>query len=164
MVGKAVKFGWVISAILALSACGGGGTLEDMNAASDGPDEFSVLPGKPLQSPQDFANLPVPTPGGQNLTDPTPNIDAVTALGGRSAVSRSGVPVADSALVSYTGRYGVAGDIRTDLAPRNASRRSRTGFLGRIFSGVGGQVLDKYRELERLRAAGIQTPSAPPKP
>lgn len=156
-----VKSGFALVLVISISACAGGGTVEGVNGAGDGPDEFSVLPGKPLQSPKDFTNLPVPTPGGQNLTDPTPKADAFAALGGRrSAVTRS---TTDAALLAYAGRYGVASDIRADLAPRNPNRRQRGGFLGRLLSGAGGQLLDKYRELERLRAAGVPTPSAPPK-
>ena len=47
----------------------------------DGPDEFAILPSKPLQAPENYAELPAPTPGGTNLTDPTPEADMVVALG-----------------------------------------------------------------------------------
>ncbi len=162
---KTAISGPILAMVFLVSGCGDGGNLDNVNAVSDGPDEFAVLPGKPLQTPTDFANLPVPTPGGSNATDPTPIVDAVAALGGNpAAVSRTGIPAADSALLAHTGRYGVSTDIRSELAGRNPNRQRGRGFFGRLFNGIGGQALDKYRELERLRAAGIRTPSAPPKP
>src|SRR5690606_14313634 len=54
--------------------------LLHLKNATRGPDEFSILPTKPLEAPKDFAALPPPTPGGKNLVDPTPDEDAVAAL------------------------------------------------------------------------------------
>ena len=143
--------------MLSLAGCGGG--------LNPGPDEFAVLPGKTLQSPDDFANLPAPTPGGSNLTDPTPIGDAVAVLGGRSsAVNRLGTSVLDGALLSYTSRYGVTPGLSNQSSSQNTNSTSRQGLFGRLLSGFGGQTLNPFRELERLRAAGIRTPSAPPAP
>ncbi len=137
------KFGLVLA--LLVSACGNRG---QENA---GPDEFLILPGKPLQTPPSFSDLPDPTPGGSNITDPTPNADAISVLGGNpSALSLSGAPATDGALLTYTSRYGVDPD--AGAVPK---KRRRPG----LFSG---QALDPYKELERLRALGVKTPSAPP--
>ena len=73
----------IMGAILVLSACGGkekDPKLLNIRSASRAPDEFTVLPTKPLQLPEDLASLPEPTPVRTNITDPTPEADAVAAL------------------------------------------------------------------------------------
>ena len=68
-----------------LAACGGSAEPDLLNISqprSEGPDEFAILPAKPLEVPEDLAALPEPTPGGSNLTDPTPFADAAVAMGG----------------------------------------------------------------------------------
>ena len=164
----------VLGVTLALSACGGGtgepNLLNISQPRSEGPDEFSVLPTKPLEMPQDMASLPNPTPGGSNLTDPTPEADAAAALGGNVAVlaRRS----ADGALVAYAGRYGVDPNIRPSLAAADLEfRRQNDGrLLERLFNvnvyfrAYESMELDQYRELLRLRRAGIRTSAAPPDP
>ncbi len=137
---------------------------------SQGPDEFSILPTKPLEAPKDYAALPPPTPGGSNLADPTPDADAVAALGGNpAALHRSGI---DGGVVSYASRYGVAPDIRQTLASADVKYRQK--HPGRVLERLFGlnvyyrayrpYQLDKYAELERLRRAGVKTPSVPPDP
>ncbi len=153
--------GAVILLGFVLAGCAGSARYDD------GPDEFQVLPTKPLQTPADLTALPDPAPGGANLVDASPRADAAAALGGRpSALVLVGLPAADRALVSYASRYGVDPDIRQALGGRaGQARRDRRGFFPfRWLSGglFGGQVLDPYVETERLRAAGVKTPSAPP--
>lgn len=101
--------------MLALSACGGSEDPQLMNlrSPSDGPDEFAILPPKPLQMPKSLASLPTPTPGGTNITDPTPEADAIVAMGGRPGAGTN-----DTALVAYAARGGV--EIRH---PRDACGR-----------------------------------------
>ena len=144
--------------------------LVNLRGSKDGPDEFAILPTKPLEQPPDLAALPAPTPGGANLTDPTPRSDAVAALGGQPGVlTRAST---DGALVRYAGRYGVAVGIRTDLAAADVEFRRRNDgrLLERIFDvnvyyrAYRAQSLDQYAELERFRRAGIRTPAVPPKP
>lgn len=128
------------------------------------PDEFAIVPYKPLQEPENYADLPVPTPGGTNLTDQTPNADAIAALGGRSG------GVAGGDLVAYASRYGVDPNIRAELAQADIDlrRRYRGRILDRLFNrntylGVYSRyALNSYVELERLRRAGVVTPTAPP--
>lgn len=156
-----------------LSACGGSDNPSLLNISqprAEGPDEFSVLPTKPLTIPEDLASLPAPTPGGTNLTDPTPEADVALALGGNPAVlSRSST---DGALLTYAGRYGVSPSIREELAEADLEfRRNNDGrLLERLFNvnvyfrAYREQSLDQYAELERLRRAGIRTSSAPPDP
>lgn len=161
-------------AALTLAACGGADDprLLNLRASGNGPDEFAVLPTKPLQAPDDFAQLPPPTPGGANLTDPTPEADLVAALGGNpAALARGGL---EGGVVSYASRYGVAPDIRQTLAAQDLELRRRNDgrLLERLFNvnvyyrAYRGQDmdLDQHRELDRFRRAGIRTPAVPPDP
>lgn len=163
-----------LAGILALSACakGTGNDLLHLRADGNGPDEFSVLPTKPLVQPKSYAELPTPTPGGGNLTDPTPRVDAVVALGGSAKVlSRSGIPSADQGIVAAASRYGIASDIRASLAAEDEVYRSthRGRLLERwfrtsvYFAAYLPLTLDNYAELARLRRLGVRTPAAPPK-
>lgn len=157
---------------LTLAGCGGGGRpLHDMRTSSGGPDEFSVLPSRPLEMPTDLARLPAPTPGGTNKSDPTPTADAIAVLGGSASASTAGgVPVADGALVAQASRYGTDPAIRATLAEEDArfrARRSRLGLLNlfnrdRYFRAYAAQALDAYAEFLRFRNLGTQVPSAPP--
>jgi len=150
-----------------LSAC----TAADpdlLTVRTDDPDEFAIVPTKPLQQPEDFASLPQPTPGGRNLVDPTPEADAAAALGGNVAVLNR--PSSDGALVSYVGRYGITPNIRGELAASDLAFRQRNPgrILERAFSvttyyrAYRPQSLDQHAEIERFRAAGVRTPAAPP--
>lgn len=163
----------LVGAVL-LAGCGGGDPdLLNLASSNDGPDEFGILPTKPLQAPTDFSTLPPPTPGGRNLTDPTPDEDTVAALGGNpGALHAAGVPAGDGALVAHAGRNGVQGNIRGQLAAEDLEfRRDNQGrLLERLFNvnvyfkSYRRQELDQHREKERLRARGVKTNSAPPDP
>lgn len=65
---------------VAVSGCGRK-ELRDIRSTGTGPDEFLVLPPKPLSAPEDYTALPTPTPGGQNRSDVNPQAEAVVALG-----------------------------------------------------------------------------------
>lgn len=160
------------SMVLALSACGSD-TPELMHLRSNNADEFAVVPSKPLQMPQDYAALPTPTPGGSNLTDPTPEADAIAALGGNPAVlNAGGVPASDGVLVSQAGRYGTEAGIRSQLAAEDLDwRRKHNGrLLERWFSvnmyykSYRDMSLDQDAELARWRNRGVRTVGAPPTP
>jgi len=164
---------WLVLAAVLLSACASSEPrLLKIGSANDGPDEFSVLPGKPLQTPANFTDLPPPTPGGSNITDQAPKADAIAALGGNPAVlTRAGIPVSDRSLLAYAQRFGVSTNVRSELSQADlAFRQRRAGLFflrwfqkNRYFAAYRGQSLDQYRELERLRAAGVRTPTAPPR-
>lgn len=160
-----------IFAALTLSACGSSDGLRDLRSDGAGPEEFTVLPVGPLTLPEQLT-LPPPTPNGTNLTDPNPIGDAVAALGGRpSAQVADGIPAQDAALVAAAGRNGVDPAIRQELAAADAQFRGGAGqfavlsFLrpNRYFNAYAGQALDAYATLDAYRAAGIATPSAPPR-
>ncbi|MEZ5776754.1 MAG: DUF3035 domain-containing protein [Paracoccaceae bacterium] len=170
--------GVALCAVLALSACGGlfGGKdkepkLLNTRSQSRSPDEFAILPTKPLQLPEDIAALPDPTPGGSNIADPTPEADAVAALGGNPAsLARTNIAAGNGGLVGYASRFGAASDIREVLAAEDLEyRRDNNGrLLERLFNvtvyyrAYAPMSLDQYAELERWRAAGVKTVGAPP--
>lgn len=163
-------------AALMLSGCSGNGTPQLMNLTQpgEGPDEFGILPARPLEMPQDLAQLPPPTPGGANRSDVNPRGDAIAALGGNpAALTRTGaVPAADGALVASASRYGTSPDIRQTLAAEDVEFRSqnRGRLLERLFNAnvyaraYGPLSLDQEAELQRWRGAGVRNVSAPPPP
>lgn len=163
----------VLSAVVALSACSRkeGGMMN--LRSSGGPDEFAILPTKPLTMPKDLTELPPPTLGGSNLTDPTPKADAVAALGGNPKyLTADGIQRGDEGIVATASRYGVNGNIRTALADedREFRKKHRGRLLERLFGvtvyfgAYEKQSLDRYSELQRMRRSGIRTPAAPPDP
>ena len=151
-----------VAALVLLSACGSDQGLRVYDAGN-GPDEFSVIPARPLTIPETLS-LPQPTPGGTNITDPAPVADAILALGGNPAPA-GGVPAQDAALVAAVGPASPG--IREELAAEDAAFRARasTFRLGggdRYFSAYARQALDAYAELARFAALGVQVPTAPP--
>ncbi|MDQ2089514.1 DUF3035 domain-containing protein [Marimonas arenosa] len=159
---------------MGLSACAGYErdiTLRDMRPATPGPDEFSILPGKPLQEPPSFTALPAPTPGAANLTDQNPMGDGVAALGGKPArLQDTGVPRSDTALVAHASRNGVDPNVRAELAAADEDFRRRKSRFTRIrivrqdlYNQVyKRETLNARREWNRYRRAGARTPTAPP--
>ncbi len=160
-----------LATMITLAACGGKGDPKLMNLRSGpGPDEFAIVPPKPLEMPQNLAELPEPTPGGVNRTDRNPEAEAVVALGGKPGAA-GGIPAADSALFAHAGRFGVDGGIRATLASEDLEwRRDNNGrILERLFNvnvyykAYRKQRLDQQAELARWRALGVRNPSAPPR-
>ncbi len=168
----------LILALMALTACGTrqdtvdrDTNLRQLRNPSGTPEEFAIVPPKPLEVPETLAQLPQPTPGGENRTDQTPLKDAVAALGG--APSRldpqPGIGAGDQALVAQVSRFGRQPDIREDLAVADQAFRERRSLFNwrlvpedtynRIYRP---QTLDPYASLEAARRAGALTPSAPP--
>jgi Protein of unknown function (DUF3035) len=160
-------------AMLLVASCGNRDRAPElMNIrATEGPDEFGILPPKPLEQPEDLTALPEPTPGGQNRTDPQPFDDASIALGGKPQASAGGVPSADGALFAHASRFGTEAGIRSTLAAEDLEwRRDNNGrILERLlnvnvyFKAYRKFWLDQHKELDRWRAKGIRTPSAPPR-
>ncbi|MFD1881921.1 DUF3035 domain-containing protein [Paracoccus pacificus] len=162
-----------LTMLMALAACSDDEPrLMNIDAHRSTPDEFAILPTKPLQLPPDLAALPTPTPGGTNITDPTPDADVVAALGGNPAqLSAVGVSPSDAGLLAYSGRFGRDGAIRQTLAaedlewrranaPRFLEKLAKTNVYYRAYQSMW---LDQRAELLRWQRAGAQTPSAPPR-
>lgn len=146
--------------------------LHDLRGNTGEPEEFAIVPNKPLTMPQSFAELPSPTPGGANRTDQTPKADAVAALGGNPAAtvaSPGTVGAGDGAIVNQASRFGRDADIRQTLAAEDSGyRRTKGRFSWSIVprdnyeAAYKRQKLDPYAWLQRYRSAGARTPSAPP--
>ena len=157
-----------------LAACGNRGedvTLTRIQNEGPGPDEFSILPTKPLEAPESYTQLPTPTPGSANLVDPNPKADGVAALGGNPAALSGTAPASsDSGLVRHASRYGTQPGIRQTLATEDADVRRRHGRINILRLGpiddytnaYKRQWLPPYTEEQRLRRSGIQTPTNPP--
>lgn len=163
-------FSLSVLALTLVAACGNTDRpLRDLRSAGGGPDEFAVIPVAPLEIPQTL-DLPVPTPGASNRADPTPNDDAIRALGGSPAAQfAGGIPAGDAALVAHAGRNGVDPTIRSDLAAEDAARLERArrsnivNPLGRdrYFPAYSRQALDASAELARLDGLGVAVPTVP---
>ena len=162
----------------ALTACGGitkdpdrDFALHKVRSTSNGPDEFTIVPGKPLETPPSFVELPAPTPGGGNRTDQHPEADAVAALGGRpGALEDKGVGAGDGALVAAASRQGVDPAIRTQLAEEDKNLRYRHWVISRLrifgsdeyYRAYENQTIDRRKTQNAWRSAGFPTPSSPP--
>jgi hypothetical protein len=153
-----------------LAGCGEGGLAGSLRSAGVGgaPDEFLVLPTKPLEMPSDLAALPPPTPGAINRVDPRPEVDAVAALTGRPAAPGA---AGAGALIARAGP--VDPQVRAELAAEDQvyRRENRGRLLERVF-GRGNPDLQIYDDMrldadaafERARAQGLRVPAAPPPP
>ncbi|MBN8632126.1 MAG: DUF3035 domain-containing protein [Rhodobacterales bacterium] len=159
-----------VATMVTLAACGGTSDPKLMNLrAGQGPDEFAIVPPKPLEMPESLADLPEPTPGGYNRTDQNPEADAAIALGGKPSAA-GGIPSSDAALYAHAARFGVDGGIRATLAAEDLEwRRDNRGRplerlfnLNVYFKAYRKQSLDQQAELARWRALGARTSSAPP--
>lgn len=163
-----------VLACLTLSACAHRDKVPQLmhfKNKSRTPNEFTVLPTKPLTLPPDMKALPDPTPGGANITDPTPEADAVAALGGNPDALKVGKPSAGNAgLMNYAARFGSEAGIRDKLAAEDLDwRRKHDGrLLERMFSvnvytkAYKKMSLDEYAEWLFWQKRGVKTVGAPP--
>jgi Protein of unknown function (DUF3035) len=156
----------------ALAACGDDkeqdSFLSNIGLSSKAPVEFAVVPHKPLELPENLAELPAPIPGARNRTDLTPIEDARVALGGNP---NGGVTVqSDAAVLAATGARTAPTGIRQVLAEEDVEyRRYHKGApLVRWFNKNTDAVvyedmlLDPTIETLRQRAGGRRTPAIPP--
>lgn len=156
--------------VFGLSACGEP-SLRELLPPGDGPDEFSIVPTRPLQQPESYSALPQPTPGGANRTDQAPERDAIAALGGQATSPVAPVPGADAAIVNYASRSGRDPGIRAKLAQEDEAFRKRQARFAQIRivpedrydEAYRRQALDAYATAEAFRRAGVPVPSAPPR-
>ena len=172
--GKGVTIRWLGMALLCagLTACARGEpNLMRVESSGRGPDEFGIVPGKPIEIPNDLRALPPPAPiGSGNRTDATPESDAVAALGGSPARLERDGRTPDGTLVTAASRFGVASNVRGELAAEDLEFRQRN--RGRVLERLFGvttyfdayrrQELDQHPEQERWRRAGARSSAAPP--
>lgn len=175
MLRQIAKLGVALMLAAGLSACGKNRdiTLHELRIGGDGPEEFGIVPSKPLQTPENYSQLPVPTRGGSNRADLTPEADAVAALGGdgnRVAVRSTGVSRGDGALVNYASRRGVSPAIRQTLAAEDLEFRKRKSLFSwsikredKYYDAYRSMAIDPYYVLRLYRKAGARTPAATPR-
>ena len=165
--GQAIGAAALLVASGLLAGCGGGGFAGALRDAGVGgsPDEFLVLPTKPLEIPENLSALPPPTPGAVNRVDPRPESDAVAALTGRPAAA--GTAPAGT-LIARAGP--VDPQIRSRLASEDQVYRqeNRGLLLERLADNnpdwtiYEDMRLNADAEFLRLRARGVRVPAAPP--
>jgi len=179
MAGTGAKTAFIVMLVgaMALSGCSkraedGAPRLMNIGSNADGtPDEFAILPTKPIEVPKNLETLPEPTPGAGNRVDPSPEADAVRALGGNPKyLGQETIPASDGGIVTYASRFGVSSGIRQQLKTEDIDwrKRNRGRVLERAFNvnsyfkAYRKMTLDQYAELERLRRLGVRTVAAPP--
>ena len=158
--------------LVAVTACSGKDKpLTRIKQTGNGPDEFAILPSKPLQAPESYTNLPAPEPGTANRTDVNALAEGIVALGGNpAALASTTIAPSEAALVNQTRRYGVEADIRTVVAIEDAKVRRKRGRVNILGIGPDDDYTLAYKKewlnsqaaREQLRAQGVGTPSAPP--
>ncbi|WP_299287569.1 DUF3035 domain-containing protein [uncultured Tateyamaria sp.] len=156
-------------AMTCLAACADKG-LRQVISRGDGPDEFIIVPAKPLEQPESFSALPPPTPGSFNRVDQRPLEESVAQLGGQRSSPNAPVPGSDAALVNHASRFGREANIRATLAEADAKFRKRSARLTRIRivredfynQAYRREALNAKRTAEQYRRAGVPTPAAPP--
>jgi len=163
-----IAFGTALVALLAGCAAENP-RLMNLPDSGEGPDEFLLVPNKPLEIPEnlDRARLPLPAPGGTNRAGATPEADVAEALGGSLLRAGRG----SGGLLAHATRFGIQPNIRADLALADLEyRRQNDGrLLERWFSvsvyfdAYEPFSLDQHDELARFRRAGVKTPAAPPR-
>lgn len=164
----------VFGMVLVLAGCANEKGIRVLSSGDEGPDEFAILPTKTLEAPASYTALPEPTPGGTNIADVDALAEGAAALGGTRVTdpNASGVPRADSALVTYAARQGTQANIRTMLAADDEKIRGqfsrftglRLGSPDRYNEVYRRYHLNAFRELARWRQVGVKTPAAPPSP
>ncbi len=160
---------FALMAVTFLSACADNG-LRNLQSRGNGPDQFAIVPAKPLEEPDSFTALPQPTPGSFNRTDQRPIEDGIAALGGQAQSPNAAVPGRDAALVNHASRFGREANIRASLATADAEFRKRQRRLTniRIFrEDVYAQIyrreaLKPGTVARQYQRAGVPTPTAPP--
>lgn len=166
---RLVQAAMILIAVTLLGACENKG-LRVLVKPGEGPDEFRITPGQPLEEPQDYTALPAPAPGGANRTDQLPLQESVAALGGRRPADTGAIPAGDGAVVNHASRFGRDPGVRAELAAVDEDFRRRRARLTQIrivpvdrYNQIyRREALDADREQRRWRQAGARTPSAPP--
>ncbi len=154
-----------IAATMVLAGCQSGGLAGSLRGIRTTPNEFMVLPTKPLEMPTDLTSLPPPQPGTANRVDFNPKSDAIAGLTGRPAPAGT---ANGAALVARAGPRDPS--IRAELAAEDVVwRQTHHGLLlERWFTRdptalvYQQMVLDAPAEYYRMRARGVQVPAAPP--
>lgn len=171
-------------AVLALAGCSQiGDPIEAIGARRPAPDEFKVVPRKPLVVPPTLAQataLPTPDPGRPSPLEPDPAADAVAALTGTTATPRptatTSISAGESALLSAADAASSNPEIRTQLESdrlaaetADANEPYEPPSLVELFFGKDEEeealdpaiALDAIAESQRLQREGVAAPNDP---
>ena len=173
----------ILGAALALGACSAvGDPIEAIGGRAPAPDEFMVLPRKPLVVPPTLAagpDLPAPDPGRPSPLEPDPEAAAVAALTGDATTARTAageVSAGEASLLTAARASSASPEIRVQLeeeriaaAEAEADAPYEPPTLGEMFFGSSDDeeapdpeiVLDPIAESQRLQREGVATPNDP---
>ena len=167
------KLAVVVAIGTSLSACnqnsGNGRPLLNLRQSAIAPDEFLVVPQKPLETPGDVTSLPTPVPGAKARVMIDFEDNLLRALGGQPGNSRT-IPASDAALISAArAGSGATANIRDIMrAEDQAFREARSGRIDRLAKKrkavtiYDPMLLDPVAESARMQAQGVKTPAVPP--
>ncbi|WP_424933767.1 DUF3035 domain-containing protein [Amaricoccus macauensis] len=154
---------------LLLGGCGNGGLAGALRSSgvTSTPDEFLVLPTRPLEMPDDLAALPTPTPGQRSRVEYEPEAIAVAGLTGRESTART---ANGTALLARAGVASNTPQIRQILAEEDVvyQQNHKGRLLEWVFSPdkeslvYRDMILDPGAAYEAMRARGVKVPAAPP--
>jgi len=168
-----LKFAVIFVVGASLSGCGvnngNGRPLLNLRQSAIAPDEFLVVPQKPLETPADLSRLPAPDPGADALVMIDFEDNLLRALGGRPN-SSGAVPASDSAFVGAArAGAGTTPNIRALVrAEDQAFRDARAGRIERLAKNrkavtvYDPMLLDPVVEAARMQALGVKIPAVPP--
>lgn len=149
---------WAIATVVAAVALTGCdvNVKDVLNQRSQGPDEFRVIPRKPLQMPVVAADLPTPQPGVESPLEPQPLQDAQEALA-LDGLTPSGETAGEAALLSAAGATDAPDEIRTTLDNEvfDDDRRVLDRYFGK--PDPNENPLDKAAEARRLSQEAQQS-------
>jgi len=164
----------LLAVLLAVAGCDSiGDPLEAIGARVPAPDEFQVMPRKPLEMPA-TAQLPEPSLGAPSPLEPNPRAEAMAALFGPAAAAGAGTAApsaSERALLSSANAAAGSGDVRVQLDKDKSRQAVNTPYvpptLGELITGNAArkvdesELLDPEAEALRLQQQGIATPANP---
>ncbi|MCY4007179.1 MAG: DUF3035 domain-containing protein [Rhodobacteraceae bacterium] len=171
---RLMRLAIVLTGAIALAGCNlvGGDDNDEppklLQFKNDGrPDALATVPTRPLVYPDRTMELKPPDLLRGNRADRRPDKEVIVSLGGEA---RQTAGQYDRHLVSHATRHGYDPLIRRRLETEDIEFRRRNDgrLLERVFrvnlyfDAYRPMSIDPYVELQRLRAAGIRTPTAPP--
>ena len=147
-------------ALLGLAGCEDNSLRSQLGLLHQGPDQFAVLPNRPIEVP-DHDDLPPPEPGAASPIAPDPLGEVKLALGSVAAAPLSEPSDGERTVMAMLGPLPVEDGIREMLAAEHEEMLDEdTPLVHKIF-GIEqrryrrANALDASEELDRLRGAGV---------
>lgn len=160
----------ILASLSVLAACSSDAppvTLAEASIANGAPDEFLVLPQRPLEMPDDLETLPEPDLEAGTRVAIDPIAEAKRAVGGTGGSTRA--TATDQAMLAAARTVGVNPNIRAELRAETEAKIARPGGLAgfldifrisdRKKTAFDDQRLDALGELKRRQAQDVRTPA-----